>query len=577
MAHYIAVKLVESELLRIAPHIYKLGDVATRIDICPPAAKAQEIIRQELKEEVHPIKIELNLDTQPVTWMANITGSVVHVDSATQTTIDDWGEADQKGESQVGSELLVLDTTDTSDKVLAMGDNVYPSPPVPRRELKTGYPPYERINQYENHNMYGHVKYKTMMVTPLQQNIGRNNYDGRSLELKCAAFKEALGIADTVQLNTSSSDSECDSDDSIVTMIANPRVSPWMNSINLRRPEQLPKTKVNPITTVARVPGLVRTTTNEQLLVPATSSITDLAIWVDSTSKGPAECFPTMNKVHFISPDHDVDISGTPPLYQPFKTLPIKDRVSVRPVADMLYLIPWPKVSAKTGKHYLPRVVVTNPPSGNEAKQYQRRVNVIQPYPETKILKWRKTTVPTFINPFMNNTERCWWTNWGMGRDHPMEHKHCDYNRKETFQDLPEWPMIIRRPNGFMLHHACRVASFLMLDELVPLNIYNFKLEKVTMIWVPPACGPDSAFHISIQANHVKTSLLANQFGFPSHFNMSQNTEKFFMGIALGTAKYHELYVGQCHNCELWVTHSDGYRHLCKGHIQLLPPQIYES
>ena len=54
----------------------------------------------------------------------------------------------------VGSELLVLDTTDTIDNVLGMGDNVYPSPPVPRRELKTGYPPDERINPYKDHNMY---------------------------------------------------------------------------------------------------------------------------------------------------------------------------------------------------------------------------------------------------------------------------------------------------------------------------------------------------------------------------------------------------------------------------------------
>ena len=127
-----------------------------------------------------------------------------------------------------------------------------------------------------------------------------------------------------------------------------------------------------------------------------------------------------------------------------------------------------------------------------------------------------------------------------------------------------------------MLHHACRVASFLMLDAPLPLNIYNLKLEKVTMIWVPPACGPDTAFHRSIQANHVKVCLLVNHFGFPSYFNMSQNTEKFFMGIALGTAKYHELYVGQCHNCDLWVTHSDGYRHVCNGHVQLLPAQSYE-
>ena len=115
-----------------------------------------------------------------------------------------------------------------------------------------------------------------------------------------------------------------------------------------------------------------------------------------------------------------------------------------------------------------------------------------------------------------------------------------------------------------------------MLDELVPLNIYNLKLEKVIMIWVPAACGPDTPFHQSIQANHVKVCLLANHFGFPSYFNMSANTERFFMGIALGTAKYHELYVGQCQRCDLWVTHSDGCRHLCNGQIERPPAQQYD-
>ena len=111
--------------------------------------------------------------------------------------------------------------------------------------------------------------------------------------------------------------------------------------------------------------------------------------------------------------------------------------------------------------------------------------------------------------------------------------------------------MMICRTNGFVLHHACRVTSFLLLDELVPLMIYKYKREKVVMIWVPPACGPDTAFHKSIHANHVNVCLLANKFGFPSYFNMSNNTEKFVMGIALGTARYHKLYVGQCQNCEL--------------------------
>ena len=75
-----------SEFIRIAPHIFKLGDLATKTDSSASAAHVQGMIVTELRDTGHPIQIELKLDSQQVEWTASIPNPVISVDSATQTT-----------------------------------------------------------------------------------------------------------------------------------------------------------------------------------------------------------------------------------------------------------------------------------------------------------------------------------------------------------------------------------------------------------------------------------------------------------------------------------------------------------
>ena len=122
------VELVLSEFSRIAPFIYKLGNLTTKPDISASAALVQRMIVTELRDEGHPIQIELKLDSQQVEWTASIPNPVISVDSATQTTSNDWDETDQENKSQVGLELLVPGTAGTSENVGGMIDNVGSSP-----------------------------------------------------------------------------------------------------------------------------------------------------------------------------------------------------------------------------------------------------------------------------------------------------------------------------------------------------------------------------------------------------------------------------------------------------------------
>ena len=103
------------------------------------------------------------------------------------------------------------------------------------------------------------------------------------------ALMQALGVAKVCQLRNSSSESDDDSDDSVITIIENPSATPWMNSSELKSVELLTKPKVNPQTTVARVPGFVRKTMNKQSMVKVTSDLDDLTAGEDREVKLPVQ------------------------------------------------------------------------------------------------------------------------------------------------------------------------------------------------------------------------------------------------------------------------------------------------
>ena len=104
-----------------------------------------------------------------------------------------------------------------------------------------------------------------MVVTPNKQDNDRTiPYLGpvRRPENKCTALKKALGMADISKLDKSSSES--DSGDSVVTVIENPSTTPSKNSTEPKGYKLLMKPKANPNVTMARIPGLIRETMNNQ-------------------------------------------------------------------------------------------------------------------------------------------------------------------------------------------------------------------------------------------------------------------------------------------------------------------------
>ena len=125
--------------------------------------------------------------------------------------------------------------------------------------------------------------------------------------------------------------------------------------------------------------------------------------------------------------------------------------------------------------------------------------------------------------------------------------------------------MIIVRPNGLRLFHAARMQDMPLLCDLVPLQIWHINEGQINTLWVPHCCGPNSTFHKSLLNNYVDKPYLANACGYPTPFDLSYGANRFFLKMALGEVKFHELYIGQCRHCSMYLTHWDGKKiHQCR-------------
>ena len=75
----------------------------------------------------------------------------------------------------------------------------------------------------------------------------------------------------------------------------------------------------------------------------------------------------------------------------------IDDTCSSRYILPIGLKTGYPQEGQRSKLHEEHSRFVHNPPSTDEASQYDRSVNVIKPSPQTKLTNCQKTTVPTFV------------------------------------------------------------------------------------------------------------------------------------------------------------------------------------
>ena len=106
MAQHLPVEQVLNEFDRIAPFIYKLGNLTANPSISTPTRETLEkIIVSELQDNRHPLQIKLVLLPQQVEWITSIPNPVTLVDSETQTDKDNLIETDSGDKLKVGIEM----------------------------------------------------------------------------------------------------------------------------------------------------------------------------------------------------------------------------------------------------------------------------------------------------------------------------------------------------------------------------------------------------------------------------------------------------------------------------------------